>query len=146
MYQIASAIIRDTGDSTKVHLLFANRTEYDILLVNELDSLAAHHPDRFYIYHILSRPKNQTAWDETGHFTGYVSEEVLAQIFPRGGKTVTLSVCVFHDRVINCIINQLLGKFNKNMALLCGPKGFTEDTCPKSLKALGYTDSTIVTF
>jgi NAD(P)H-flavin reductase len=86
MYQIATAIIRDPADTTRVHLLFANRTEYDILLINELDALAAQHPDRFYIYHILSRPKNQAAWDETGHFSGYVSEEVLAQIFPRGGK------------------------------------------------------------
>lgn len=122
MYQIASAILRDTEDKTKCHLLFANRTEYDILLINELDALAARHPDRFYIYHVLSRPKNEEAWRETGHFSGYASEQIISQIFPKGGKN------------------------SKNMALLCGPKGFTEDTCPKALKSIGYTDSSIVTF
>ena len=90
MYQIASAIIRDTNDKTKCHLLFANRTEYDILMINELDTLAAKHPDRFFIYHILSRPSNQAAWDETGHFSGYVSEKIIDQIFPKGGVYVSV--------------------------------------------------------
>ena len=46
MYQVASAILKDPKDTTKISLIFGNLTQEDILIKQELDSLAAAHPDR----------------------------------------------------------------------------------------------------
>jgi NAD(P)H-flavin reductase len=119
---LAAAIIRDSDDKSKCYLLFANRTEYDILMMSELDLLAEKHPNQFCVYHTLSRPYDPKAWAETGHFTGYVTTEMMSKIFPKGGPN------------------------SGNIALLCGPKGFTDDTCSKALKAIGYPENMIVTY
>ena len=44
MKQVSDAILRDKSDGTKVSLLFANQTEGDILLRDELDAAAAAQP------------------------------------------------------------------------------------------------------
>ena len=49
MYQIIRTILRDPNDRTVVRLIYANRSEADILLRKELEALAAEHPDRLSI-------------------------------------------------------------------------------------------------
>lgn len=71
MYQIIQSVLSDPDDPTELSLIYANRTEKDILLRNELDDLAKRNP-RFRIYYILSRPPS--SW-EFG--TGYVTEELI---------------------------------------------------------------------
>jgi cytochrome-b5 reductase len=46
MYQVASAILKDPKDTTKLSLIFGNLTQDDILIKKELDSLVAAHPER----------------------------------------------------------------------------------------------------
>ncbi|RZS13429.1 hypothetical protein BHM03_00045033 [Ensete ventricosum] len=53
MFQVTRAILENPTDKTKVHLIYANVTYEDILLKEELDSLARNYPDRFQIYYIL---------------------------------------------------------------------------------------------
>merc|ERR1712003_76475 len=43
-YQIIKAVVKDKKDNTKVYLLYANKTEEDILLKDELDELARKYP------------------------------------------------------------------------------------------------------
>lgn len=50
------------GDSTQFHLLFANRTEKDILLKGELDAMYQMHSDRFQVHYLLSRVSYRILW------------------------------------------------------------------------------------
>lgn len=49
MYQIIRTILRNPNDRTVVRLIYANRSEADILLRSELEALAEEHPDRLSI-------------------------------------------------------------------------------------------------
>ncbi|CAN1765230.1 NADH--cytochrome b5 reductase 1 [Linum perenne] len=55
MFQVARAVLENPKDRTMVHLIYANVTYDDILLKEELDSLAARYPDRFKIYYVLNQ-------------------------------------------------------------------------------------------
>lgn len=46
MLQLVRAVFRDPEDKTNLSLLFANQTEDDILLRNELEEVQKKHPDR----------------------------------------------------------------------------------------------------
>ena len=49
MYQVIKAVLQDEQDETRISLLYANQTEADILLREELDTLANNHPNRFQV-------------------------------------------------------------------------------------------------
>ncbi len=53
MYQVMRAILDDPTDPTKLHLLFANRSEEDILMKEELDE-AAKDP-RIKVYYTVDK-------------------------------------------------------------------------------------------
>ena len=48
MLQVASEIVNNPEDKTQVSLVFANQTEKDIILKEELDEMAAKH-DNFQV-------------------------------------------------------------------------------------------------
>lgn len=48
MLQVASEIVNNPDDKTQVSLVFANQTEQDIILRDELDEMAAKH-DNFQV-------------------------------------------------------------------------------------------------
>lgn len=52
-FQVALASLRDPTDKTKFRLIYANNTEADILLRDELDGLAKKYPERFSVYYVL---------------------------------------------------------------------------------------------
>ena len=47
MLQVIRAILKNPRDTTKLYLIFANQTEEDILLRQELESLQS---DRFHLW------------------------------------------------------------------------------------------------
>jgi len=49
MLQVASEIVNNPEDKTQVSLIFANQTEDDIILRDELDQMAAKH-DNFQVH------------------------------------------------------------------------------------------------
>ena len=49
MLQVASDIVNNFDDKTQVSLIFANQTEDDIILRDELDQMAANH-DKFQVH------------------------------------------------------------------------------------------------
>ncbi|KAJ9619484.1 hypothetical protein H2203_008262 [Taxawa tesnikishii (nom. ined.)] len=55
MFQIIRRICEDPRDDTKTTLLYANKTEGDILLRKELDSFAENY-DQFNVHYVLSSP------------------------------------------------------------------------------------------
>lgn len=75
MWQVLNAICSDVSDTTKIKLVFANVTEDDILMRDQLDQLDRDE-DSFSIYYVLNNPP--TGW--TGG-TGFVTKEILDQEF-----------------------------------------------------------------
>lgn len=56
MLQIIRQVTRDPKDETHLSLLFANQTEEDILLRDELEDAAKNHPDQVKIWYTVDRP------------------------------------------------------------------------------------------
>lgn len=73
MLQIIKAIIkgREAGDKTEVDLIFANVTQQDILLKEDLDRLAEEDPG-FRVHYVLDKPPE--GW--TGG-VGYVTSDMI---------------------------------------------------------------------
>jgi len=56
MLQLIRQVTRDPKDETQLSLLFANQTEEDILLRDELEEAAKSHPDRVKVWYTVDRP------------------------------------------------------------------------------------------
>jgi len=87
MLQLVRAVFRDPEDKTNLSLLFANQTEDDILLRNELEEVQKQHPDRFKLWYTVDRPKE--GWS---YSTGFVSAEMIEKALhsPSGDNLVLL--------------------------------------------------------
>jgi len=86
MLQVVDAVLNDKSDPTHVSLIYANKTEEDILTRDMLDKLAAEHPTRFHLHYTLDNPPK--GW--TGS-KGFITEAMIAEHLPAAGpETVTL--------------------------------------------------------
>ncbi|KAA0195480.1 NADH-cytochrome b5 reductase [Fasciolopsis buskii] len=56
MFQLISHILNDKKDFTKLALIFANRTEGDILLRDELEDFGGKYPDQFKLWYTVTEP------------------------------------------------------------------------------------------
>ncbi|MEW5308874.1 MAG: hypothetical protein WDW38_000798 [Sanguina aurantia] len=175
-YQVIKAVLKDAADPTQLSLLYANQTEADILLREELEELANNHPDRFRIYHTLSLPPAH-GWEQG---RGRMSEAMLrrhlwpAQSTPPApgspmsvgwsgllqgagsSSSGSLSLSAAGDRVgsARMLQSHSLEEFTMEMAagdpaplaLMCGPKGMIEHVCIPALTIMGYAESMMVEF
>ena len=57
MLQLVRQVVRDEGDTTHLALVFANQTEADILLRQELEEVEAQHPNKFKLWYTVDRPQ-----------------------------------------------------------------------------------------
>jgi nitrate reductase (NAD(P)H) len=92
VYQVIQAVLRDQpGDGTEVHLVYANRSEDDMLLRAEIDRWAAAHPARLKVWYVVSR----VARPEDGWAYGVdrVDERVLREHLPLGDGNTLALVC-----------------------------------------------------
>ncbi|KAK4415362.1 NADH--cytochrome reductase 1 [Sesamum alatum] len=88
MFQVARAILENPSDQTKVHLIYANVTYDDILLKDELDSLAKNYPQRFQVYYVLNQPPE--VWDGG---VGFVSKEMIQAHCPPPASDIQVLRC-----------------------------------------------------
>jgi len=86
MLQVARDILKSSDVQTNINLIFANRTENDILQKEELEEFA--NDRRFKVTYILSRPSE--SW--TGH-TGYITTELVKSIFPSPSSESVVLLC-----------------------------------------------------
>lgn len=77
MFQLIRAICEDDRDTTEVSLIYANRTEDDILLREQLEAFARRYPKNLKVYYLLDQPPAN--W---GYGKGYVTKELMAEKFP----------------------------------------------------------------
>ncbi|KAL4934225.1 uncharacterized protein BDV17DRAFT_285949 [Aspergillus undulatus] len=88
MYQLIRAICEDEGDTTQVSLLYANNTEADILLREELEGFAKRFPQKFKMWYVLSKA------DETWKgYRGFVSGEMIAEHIGPAAADVKVLLC-----------------------------------------------------
>lgn len=86
MLQLVREVTRSPTDTTKMKLLFANQTPEDILLREELEQIAAEHPDRFQFWYTVDRPTED--WQ---YSSGFITEEMVrARLYPASPQTLTL--------------------------------------------------------
>ncbi|PGH18787.1 hypothetical protein AJ79_00200 [Helicocarpus griseus UAMH5409] len=89
MYQLIRAICEDDTDTTEVSLIYANRTEEDILLRKELETFAASYPKNFKLWYMLdSPPSNKWKYGK-----GYVTATVMGEKLPGPAPDTKIMLC-----------------------------------------------------
>lgn len=83
-------MLKDPRDRTRLSLVYGSLTEDDILLRAELDALAARHPDRFSVYHVLNTPPANKGW---AGGSGFITREVIEARLPAPGPGVAVLRC-----------------------------------------------------
>ncbi|KAK6470395.1 NADH-cytochrome b5 reductase 3 [Huso huso] len=88
MLQLVRAIMKDSSDQTTCSLLFANQTEKDILLRDELEEVQARHPDRFKLW--LTVDQAPEGWD---YSQGFVSADMIQEHLPPPASDTLVLMC-----------------------------------------------------
>jgi len=105
------AIFRDTKDTTTtMSVLYANQAEEDILVREELETLAKAYPDRFKLHYTLDRPPAQ-GWK---YSTGFINQEMLEKTMPAAAAD------------------------GSSQILMCGPPPMLKFACIPNLEKLGF--------
>jgi len=119
MLQVLQAIFRDTSDSsTTASLLYANQTEEDILVREELELLAKEFPIRFHLHYTLDRPP--TDWKGS---KGFVNKEMVENHVLMDNKEIKAT-----------------------QVLMCGPPAMLKFACEPALKELGFDENNYFAF
>ncbi|GJN03749.1 hypothetical protein PR202_ga21225 [Eleusine coracana subsp. coracana] len=89
---VIQAVLRDQPeDTTEMHLVYANRTEDDILLRDELDRWAKEYPDRLKVWYVIDQVKRpEDGWK---YSVGFVTEAILRENVPEGGDDTLALAC-----------------------------------------------------
>ncbi|CAR25477.1 hypothetical protein ZYGR_0A00380 [Zygosaccharomyces rouxii] len=85
--QVLNEIITTPEDVTKISLLYANETENDILLKDELDELVDKYP-HFEVNYVVNRPSSN--WKG---LRGYVTKEMMQRCLPSPSVDHRLLIC-----------------------------------------------------
>lgn len=87
MLQVLSKVIVDSSDSSNLTLIYANETENDILLKDELDEIAEKFPN-FKVHYVLNKPDEK--WDGE---KGLVTKEIMEKYLPKCSLDSRLLIC-----------------------------------------------------
>lgn len=85
--QVIKEICRNPEDSTQVVLVFANQTEKDIILRDELDALQYMYP-QLKVHYVLDK-----ADDSWKGYTGYITKELVQELLPAPSDSNLIGVC-----------------------------------------------------
>lgn len=88
MLQIISAILKNSADPTVISLLYANKTESDILLRGMLEGLREMCPDRFKLWYTLDRPPKGWIYS-----IGFIDEAMIKEHMPPPGPDTLVLMC-----------------------------------------------------
>lgn len=88
MLQVVNHILRNPNDRTKVHLLFANVTEEDIILRDEIDALVHLYPEQLKVTYCLDKPSEK--WDGC---SGYITKDMIQKYMPVPDENNLICVC-----------------------------------------------------
>ncbi|KAL4786959.1 hypothetical protein BJX76DRAFT_364454 [Aspergillus varians] len=88
MYQLIRAICEDPKDLTEVSLIYANRSETDILMRTELEAFARDYPKNLKIWYMLDQPPKDWAYG-----SGYVTADVMQARLPAPEPDTKIMLC-----------------------------------------------------
>uniref|UniRef100_A0A674P825 NADH-cytochrome b5 reductase n=1 Tax=Takifugu rubripes TaxID=31033 RepID=A0A674P825_TAKRU len=88
MLQLIRRITADADDGTKCSLIFANQTEKDILLREELEEVKRKHPDKVHLWFTLDR-----APQEWSYSSGFVTQDMIKDHLPAPAADVLIVLC-----------------------------------------------------
>ncbi|KJZ78521.1 hypothetical protein HIM_01912 [Hirsutella minnesotensis 3608] len=88
MYQLIRAICEDDRDTTEISLIYANRSEQDILLREELDRFARRYPKNLKVYYMLDNPP--AGWE---YGSGHVTKDIMAERLPEPSESSKVLLC-----------------------------------------------------
>ncbi|KAH8671499.1 oxidoreductase NAD-binding domain-containing protein [Xylariales sp. PMI_506] len=88
IYQLASGILRDPGDRTKINLVFGVNSDADVLLKDEFDAWEKQFPGRFSATYVVSRPFEGSPYPK-----GYVTKELLEKVAGPATRDSKVFVC-----------------------------------------------------
>lgn len=88
MLQLIRAILKDPSDQTTCSLLFANQTDKDILLRDELEELQARHPDRFKLWFTVDRAPEDWEYSE-----GFINADMIQKQLPAPADDSLVLMC-----------------------------------------------------
>jgi len=88
MLQLVRAALKDASDKTTFSLLFANQSEADIMLRDELDSMAAGSGGRFKVWYTVDRAPPNWKYSE-----GFISADMMKNHLPDHSPGNMILVC-----------------------------------------------------
>ncbi|KAL8454030.1 hypothetical protein Emag_001602 [Eimeria magna] len=88
VFQVIRTVLEKEQDETKLYLIYANKTEGDILLRKELEDFALRHPKQFHLWYTLDN-----APDDWNYSRGYITKEMIQKHLPPPGKDVIVFCC-----------------------------------------------------
>lgn len=88
MLQLIRSISSDSTDNTKCSLIFANQTEKDILLREELEEVKRNHPERLQLWFTLDKPPQNWSYS-----SGFVTYDMIKDHLPAASKDVLIVLC-----------------------------------------------------
>ena len=127
MLQVIQEILFNPADATKVTLLYANRSEEDILLRDRLDALASLYPTRFNVVYALD--SCEAGWRGE---RGFVTPAMVEKHMPAASPSTKVMVCG-PPPMMKAVSGNKTPK--KKQGELSG-----------ALKAAGYTESMVFKF
>ena len=110
MLQMIHAVLRDEPHSdVTMSLLYANQSEDDILVREELEDAVKQYPGRFKLHYTLDRPPKKWAYSK-----GFITKEMIAEHLPAAASDGSTQI------------------------LMCGPPPMVKFACLPNLEALGF--------
>lgn len=88
MYQLIRAICSNPSDLTHISLVYANNSESDILLREDIDSLASQFPYKLRVHYVLLHPPS--GWS---HGIGYITENTIKEHIEGPSKNSRILLC-----------------------------------------------------
>lgn len=85
-YQVMKAIYKDPTDETEVYLLYANQTEDDILMREDLEMFAQR--PNIHLWYTLDRPPENWAYSQ-----GFVNEDMVRKHLPEPSEDSYVALC-----------------------------------------------------
>ncbi|CAN9498643.1 unnamed protein product [Ophioblennius macclurei] len=88
MLQLIRSITADPTDRTRCSLIFANQTEEDILLREELEEVQKEHPDQLKVWFTLDKPP--AGWRFS---SGFVTQKMIQDHLPAPAQDILMVLC-----------------------------------------------------
>jgi cytochrome-b5 reductase len=120
MLQVLHHIFHDPTDTaTQVKLIYANQTENDILVREELEALQKEFPKRFSLWYTVDRVEEGDNWK---YDTGFITKTMIEQHLSFDNKE------------------------QRPQFFMCGPPPMLKFACQPALQELGYSENDWVVF